>query len=774
MLRQSVSRLASKNGRGVANRLNRPSSAMWSTTPRMACQISARGTIHRAIRSVCTPPSKIPIFSFSRSMATQVSQNPFLDWHLFPDFQHLLTQCKPATAVPIFEKFLNNAEERFKQLEKSFTPTWEGSIGLMQQLEDDITRAYGILSHFNGVKNSDDIRQTLESLQPKIVKLGLLLNQSLPKYNALVKLRESETAWNSLDAVQKRIIDQTLRDMKHAGVGFAPNSPKKKRYNEIRERLSKLSLTFGNHVLDATKAYKEVVDRSYLTGLSDTFLETLSKNAKRLGIEQEGAYCITLDFPIYGPFMQNCSNRELREKVYKANIGKASQGELDNEPIINEILALRQEEAELLGYKNYADLSLSVKMAQTVPAAEDLLDRLFTASVEPAKKELDDLTKFAEEMGHPTPLKAWDITYVSEQYRKHLFKYDEETIAQYFALPKVLDGLFAVSREVLGIDVEEMDAAEQRAKGMTTWHPDVKVFKVTENGEVRAYFYGDFYSRPEEKRSGAWMDTVTTRAKDENGSVRIPVAYLICNQPAPSSPSEPSLMKFRDVETLFHEFGHCLQHMLTTVDYPQASGINGVEWDFVEVASQFMENFCSEREWLHRLSGHYKTGEPMEEDMVNALIKNREFLSGLATLRQLHFSKVDLLLHAHYNPSAATDGKSVFEVEAEVAKKTVLYPRVPEDRFLCSFSHIFGGGYAAGYYSYKWSETYSADAYAAFEEAAAQSNKQGVANMGKLYRNTVLALGGGTPPQDVWQMFRGRREVEIDALLRHSGLAKTA
>lgn len=531
MLRQGISRIVAGNARSIASHAVRPGRTPLCTVQRMSAAMpkSTRGVIFQAVRAIShakfpkqtltRPLSSTP----ARPFATQVSENPFLNWQLFPDFENLLTQCQPATAIPIFEKFLDRAEERFKQLESSFSPTWEGSIGLVQKLEDEISRAYGILAHFNGVKNSDDIRKTMEALQPKIVKLGLLLNQSLPKYNALVKLRESEESWNALDATQKRIVDQTLRDMKHAGVGFAPGSPEKTRYNQIRERLSKLSLTFGNNVLDATKAYKEVVDRSHLTGLSDTFLETLSKNAKRLGIEQEGAYCITLDHPIYGPFMQNCSNRALREKVYLANIAKASQGNVNNEPIINEILALRQEEAELLGYTNYADLSLSVKMAQTLPAAEELLDKLFDASVDAAKSELSKLTEFASEIGHPTPLSAWDISYVSEQYRKHLFKYDEETIAQYFALPKVLDGLFDVAREVLGVHVEELDAAEQRAMGITTWHKDVKVFKVSENGEVRAYFYGDFYSRPEEKRSGAWMDTVTTRTKDPNGSVRIPV-----------------------------------------------------------------------------------------------------------------------------------------------------------------------------------------------------------------------------------------------------------
>jgi oligopeptidase A len=533
MLRQGIARISTRQVRCITPSVNRVNYLAFNAAKHTPTRVPS--LIFQAVRAISSQasdpkkclPRQLALCS-SRSFATQVSENPFLNWQLFPDFQNLLTQCNPATAVPIFEKYLDNAEQQFKQLEANFTPTWEGSIGLgeiytpdaaslefghkktnlsglilpimlqVQKLEDDISRAYGILAHFNGVKNSDDIRKTLEILQPKIVKLGLQLNQSLPKYNALVKLRDTESSWNALDATQKRIVEQTLRDMKHAGVGFAPGSPEKKRFNEIRERLSKLSLTFGNNVLDATKAYKEVVDKSHLPGLSEKFLETLSNNAKRLGIEHKCAYCITLDFPIYGPFMQNCSNRALREKVYLANIAKASEGKVNNEPIINEILALRQEEAELLGYKTYADLSLSVKMAQNVPAAEELLDKLFDASVNPAKAELSKLTEYATQIGHPTPLAAWDITYISEQYRKHLFKYDEETIAQYFALPKVLDGLFAVAREVLGIDVEEMDAAEQRAMGITTWHKDVKVFKVTEKGDVRAYFYGDFYSRPEE------------------------------------------------------------------------------------------------------------------------------------------------------------------------------------------------------------------------------------------------------------------------------------
>ncbi|KAL9537970.1 hypothetical protein MBANPS3_011303 [Mucor bainieri] len=707
---------------------------------------------------------------FASTMTKDLSykQTPFLNWKLFPDFEHLVTQTSPTVAVPAFEKLIAAAREEFLEIEKNFEPTWDGTIGKLTELEDEVSRAFGILSHLNGVKNSADVRSTLEKLQPEFVKLGLMMNQSAPKYKALQTLRNTPASWDQLDPVQQRIINHTLRDMKHAGIGFSEGSPEKKRFNEISERLSQLSLKFGNNVLDATKSFKEVVTNADdLRGCSPAFLETLRKNAERHGI-QEG-YCITLDFPIYGPFMMNCSNRELREKAGF----HASDGSVNNEPIINEILTLKKEKAKLLGYETPADLSLSVKMAQTLPAAEALLDSLFTASVTHAKGELQDLTTFAKDRLHqPTPLQPWDTGYVTEQYRKELFKFDEEAISEYFAFPKVLDGLFAVADEVLGIQVRELKNSELQDKGITRWHEDVKVFQVAEKGQVKAYFYGDFYSRPSEKRSGAWMDVVTTRFKHQNGEVTLPVAYLICNQPAPQSAGQPSLMKFRDVETLFHEFGHCLQHMMTTVDYAPASGINGVEWDFVEVASQFMENFCSEPEWIHRLSGHYKTGDAMPQDMVQALTKGREFMSGLATLRQLHFAKVDLALHSQFTPPTSPAEPTVFDVDAEIASKTVLTPRLPEDRFLCSFNHIFGGGYSAGYYSYKWSETYSADAYAAFEEAKAQNGQQGIKAIGQHYRDTILALGGGTAPGKVWEQFRGRANVDVSALLRHSGLSK--
>ncbi|KAI8060937.1 hypothetical protein BC940DRAFT_310993 [Gongronella butleri] len=738
----------------------------------------------RPLLSVTAPrptnPGKLAV-SLRRSLATvrdtktgtlkEYERSPFLQWDLFPDYEAVARNVKPEQAVPFFTAFLEDSKQQFLEMEKTFEPTWESTIGRLAPLENKITRAYGLLSHLNGVQNSAELRSTMQQIQPEFVKLSLLLNQSEAKFKALEQLKQS-AAWGDLDTVQQRIVDKTVLAMQHAGIGLPAGSKEKERFNAISERLSQLSLTFSNNILDATKAYKKVIsDESELVGCSPDFLDALKKNAAAHG-EKEGSYCITLDYPIYGPFMMHCANRDLRAEVYRANITKASTGDLDNAPILHEILGLRQEKAQLLGYKTYADLSLVVKMAHDLPTAESLLDNLFDASIGHARRDLDALTQFAvNELGHPAgePLSPWDTTYASEKYRQSLFKYDEETISHYFAFPKVLQGLFDVAREVLGIDVRELSDDEIRANKITRWHPDVKVFEVAEQGEVKAYFYGDFYSRPAEKRSGAWMDTVTTRTKDAStGHVTLPVAYLICNQPPPKDASTPSLMKFRDVETLFHEFGHCLQHMMTRVDYADASGINGVEWDFVEVASQFMENFCSEKEWLARLSGHYKTGEPMPKDMTDALVKNREFLSGLGMLRQLHFAKVDLALHSTFSAPKTASDPTAFDVDAQVAKTTTLVPRLPEDRFLCSFAHIFGGGYAAGYYSYKYSETFSADAYGAFEEV--DGDRAAVRAVGKRYRDTVLALGGGTDPRDVWEQFRGRRDVDIQALLRHGGL----
>ncbi|KAG0096068.1 hypothetical protein BGZ93_005066 [Podila epicladia] len=711
----------------------------------------------------------------------EFASNPILHWSEFPDFAAV----KPSHVVPAMTALVDYVETQFQQRSKQFTPTWDGTMGLTQDLDDDLERASGVITHLSMVKDSPELRSAVEAIQPMIVKISLQMGQSLEFYDALVKMRGDAETWKGLDKEQQRIVEKTIQGMKLSGVGFGlpgeGNVEKRKRFNEIQERKAQLSLKFSNNVQDATKAFiKLVTDKTELEGCPESLVQAMAKNAQKRGHgdgdAEKGPWAVTLDAPTLVPFMMNCKNRDLREQIYRANVKRASEGEQDNEPIINEILSLRKEEASMLGFDSFGSMSLSKKMASTVDTATNVLDRLYKATLPAAQKELAELSEFASaRLQHPTPLRPWDTAFVGEEYRKDRFKYSADQISEYLVFPKVMDTLFAVAKDTFGIQVSEMAQEEQQKAGLTSWNKDVKVYKVQEdspNKKLLAYFYGDFYSRSEEKKSGAWMDVCVTRMKDPvSGHVRVPIAYMICNQPAPASDAEPSRMKFQDVTTLFHEFGHCLQHMLTTVDYPQASGIKGVEWDFVEVASQFMENFAYEPQWLDQMAQHYKTGAPMPQEMKQSVMKSRECLAGLAMMRQLHFATLDLELHTQFDPARA-DQESIFDVDRRMAKKTCLIAPIPEDRFLCGFSHIFGGGYAAGYYSYKYSELYSADAYAALEEQG-QSEVARRA-VGKKYRDTVLAYGGATDPKIVWKEFRGRDGVEVDALLRHSGLASHA
>ncbi|KAG0321249.1 hypothetical protein BGZ99_004037 [Dissophora globulifera] len=752
-------------------------------------------TIRRALATISDAPiysldppgapnsklkSSAPLAVAEKSM--EFSKNPILNWKEFPDFAAI----KPDHVVPAVEGLVDYVEKTFELRSKDFLPTWEGTMGMTQDLEDDLERVSGVITHLAMVKDSPDLRKAVETIQPMIVKISLKLGQSLELYDALTKMRDDSQTWNSLDKEQKRIVDKTIQGMKLSGVAFGLegecNAEKRTRFNAIQARKAQLSLQFSNNVQDATKAFAKIVtDPAELEGCSEDMFKTMANNAKSRGHgegnPQSGPWAVTLDAPTYVPFMMNCKNRELREIVYRANITKASKDGQDNEPIINEMLTLRKEEAEMLEFPSFGALSLSKKMASTVDTASEVLDRLYKATLPAAQRELEDLTAFAKERLHqPTPLQPWDTAFVGEEFRKDRFKYSADQISEYLVFPRVMNTLFDVAKDSFGINVSEMTATEQKQSGLSTWNKDVKIYKVQDDGpgkQLLAYFYGDFYSRSEEKKSGAWMDVCVTRMQDpRTGDVRVPIAYMICNQPPPLSDSEPSRMKLQDVTTLFHEFGHCLQHMLTTVNYPQASGIKGVEWDFVEVASQFMENFVFEPQWLDKMARHYKTGEAMPQDMKSTVMKSRQCLAGMAMMRQLHFATLDLELHTKYYPREGQDaiqsGESIFDVDRRMAKKTCLIPPVAEDRFLCSFSHIFGGGYAAGYYSYKYSELYSADAYAALEEQAGSPESR--KRVGRKYRDTVLAYGGATDPKEVWREFRGRDGVQVDALLRHSGL----
>ncbi len=696
-----------------------------------------------------------------------ITDNPLLKGSGLPPFEAI----KPEHVVPAMTQLLAELDEELATLEVKVQPTWSGLVEPLDRLVERLHWSWGIVGHLMGVKNSPQLREAYETVQPNVVQFFNKLNQSQPIYEAFKALRASNN-WESLESAQQRIVEAAIRDAELSGIGLT--GEKRDRFNAIQLQLAELSTKFGNHVLDATKAFSLTLrNKDEVNGLPPSLTSLAAQAARAAGEEnataEDGPWRITLDFPSFGPFMQHSTRRDLREKLYKAFISRASSDELDNTPLIERILQLRKEKAQLLGFDSYVELSLASKMAPNVEAVEALLEELRRASYDAAAREFEELKAFAAAKGaaESNDLKHWDISFWSERQREEKFDFSAEELRPYFPLPQVLDGLFSLVKRLFGAIIT---AADGQAP---VWHEDVRYFQLTdETGEAIAYFYLDPYSRPAEKRGGAWMNDCIGRAKmvEENGTttIRKPVAYLVCNQTPPVD-NKPSLMTFGEVETLFHEFGHGLQHMLTKVDYPGAAGINNVEWDAVELPSQFMENWCYHRETLLGMAKHYETGEPMPEHYYQKLLAARNYMSGTTMLRQLHFSLVDIELHHRYQPGG---NESVTDVRNRIAKTTTILPPLPEDAFLCSFGHIFAGGYAAGYYSYKWAEVLSADAFAAFEEAGLDSELT-LAATGKRFRDTVLALGGSKQPMEVFKSFRGR-EPSTAPLLRHSGLATAA
>jgi oligopeptidase A len=669
-------------------------------------------------------------------------------------------EIKAEDIIPDITNLLQELKLKLSELEANVTPTWEGLVIPLNHIEDKLKWSWGIIGHLMGVKNSPELRQGYETVQPKLVEFSSKLSQSKAIYHAFKQLRYSDN-WHQLESAQKRIIEGAIRDAELSGVAL--EGEKKERFNQIELKLAELSTKFSNNVLDATKQFKLILTTSEeVEGLPESLLSLAAQTAQREGYEEatpeEGPWLITLDYPSYVPFLKFSTQRKLREKLYKAFISRASQAEFDNNQIIDKILTLRQEQAQILGYQTYAEVSLAAKMAPDVETVEKLLEELRLVSYNEAKQELAQLQEFA----HSDDLQPWDVSFWAERQREAKFGLKEEELRPYFPFPQVLDGLFALAQRLFRVTIIPADGEAP------IWHEDVRYFAVkNQDHQVIAHFYLDPYSRPAEKRGGAWMDECLGRAKFfEDGKVytRFPVAYLICNQTPPVG-DKPSLMTFPEVETLFHEFGHGLQHMLTTVDYSDAAGINNIEWDAVELPSQFMENWCYERKTLLGMAKHYQTGEPLPEDYYQKLLAARTYMSASAMLRQLHFAFLDLELHHRYQPGGTETPHQVRDRLAEIT--TVIKP-LPEDQFLCSFGHIFAGGYAAGYYSYKWAEVLSADAFAAFEEAGLDDEKA-IAATGERFRNTVLGLGGSLEPMEVFKKFRGR-EPATEALLRHSGL----
>ncbi len=661
---------------------------------------------------------------------------------------------------------LDKLEKDRKVFEKRVEATWEGLTEPLVRMLEPIAQTWGVVGHLMGVRNSDELREAYEKVQGDVVQAFSLLAQSRPIYESCKGLQESP-AWSGLVEAQQRIILKMIRDAELSGVGLSGSD--RERFNEIQQELAEHSTNFSNNVLDATKTFSLTLrDKAEVAGLPQSLLQLAAQAAREAGEgaadPDNGPWRITLDHPSVGPFLQHAERRDLREQVYRAFVQRASSGEHDNQPLIDRILVLRHEMARLLGYANFAEKSLASKMAGSVREVEDLLEDLRTRSFPAAKAELAELRKFANSKSPADKyeLVHWDIAFWAERMREDRYSISEEELRPYFPLPRVLEGLFKLANRLFGVTIVPADGQAP------VWHQDTRFFQVQDESQrICAAFFLDPYSRPAEKRGGAWMDECQKRSRlmaAEGEELRIPVAYLICNGSPPVG-DKPSLMTFREVETLFHEFGHGLQHMLTTVDFDDAAGINGVEWDAVELPSQFMENWCYHRPTLREFSGHYETGETLPDELFEKIKAARTYRAGSNMLRQLFFSITDLVLHKGFDPEK--DG-SPFELQRKIAEKNTVIPPLAEDRFLCSFSHVFAGGYAAGYYSYKWAEVLSADAFSAFEEAGLD-DASAVAATGRRFKDTILALGGGRHPMKVFVDFRGR-EPNTSALIRHSGL----
>jgi len=693
--------------------------------------------------------------------------NPLLAHGALPRFAEIRAEhVEPAITRLIAEQ--DAALTAIEARAATATDIWGQVIDALSLALEPLGWAWGVVNHLMGVRNAPDLRAAHEAVQPAVVQASMRVSQSRPVYLAAKRLAAAPE-WPRLAEAQRRIVQALVRDAELAGVGL--EGAARERFNAIETELAELSTTYSNHVLDATKAFAlTLTTKDEVAGLPDSLLAGAAQAARAAGAADAtaaaGPWRITLDFPSYGPFMEHSLRRDLRERVLRAQISRASQGETDNQPVIERILALRLEEARLLGFASYAELSVARKMAGTVGAVERLLDELRAVAMPRMRQEFAELQDFARaELKDPAfELRHWDGAFWAERLRERRYSYSDEALRPYFALPRVLDGLFALASRLFGVRIERADATE-------TWHGDVGWFRVRDlSGEKAgadiAAFYLDPYSRPADKRGGAWMDICLNRRRLGSG-LRLPVAYLICNQTPPVD-GKPSLMTFREVETLFHEFGHGLQHMLTTVDHADAAGINNVEWDAVELPSQFMENWCYHRETVIGANGfakHWQTGEPLPAATFEKIAAARTFRAATMIMRQVYFATLDIELHHRFKPGA----EKPQDVVARIAPlNTVLLP-LQEDRALCSFSHIFAGGYSAGYYSYKWAEVLSADAFSAFAEAGLE-DPAAIARVGRRFRDTVLAQGGSRHPMQVFKDFRGR-EPSTTALLKQAGLA---
>ena len=676
--------------------------------------------------------------------------NPLLDFGGLPRFSLI----RPEHVAPALESLLAEARaERERLLSENLTPGWDTLVQPLEDMNEKIQRMWSPVGHLNAVMNSEALRKEYDACLPKLSAYATEVAQDERLYAAYKQIAASDQ-YRSLDPAQRKIIDNTLRDFRLAGAELSGED--KKRFGEIQQSLAQLGSRFQNNVLDATQAWHlHLTEENQLAGLPEFAREMGAQAAAEKALE---GWCFTLDGPSYLAFMTYADSRELRQQLYQAYVCRASDqgpnaGEWDNGSVIDEMLALRQEAAHLLGFENYAEYSLATKMARDVNQVMEFLKDLATRSRPTAKKEFDELSEFASKYDGTDTLAAWDIAYYSEKLREHRYAFSKEALRPYFPESQVLPGMFEVIHRLYGMTVEPLTDVE-------TWHPDVKVYEIRQaDGSVRGRFYLDLYARTG-KRGGAWMDDCVSR-KRADGTVQTPTAYLVCNFSAPVG-NKPALFNHDEVITLFHEFGHGLHHMLTQVDYVGVSGINGVAWDAVELPSQFMENWCWQREALDVIARHYETGKPIPDDLLDKMHAAKNFQSAMQMVRQLEFALFDMRLHAEFDPAG---DRTVQQLLDEVRAEVSVIPTPAFSRFQNSFGHIFAGGYAAGYYSYKWAEVLSSDAFSKFEERGIFDRKTG-----SEFLHSVLEQGGSRDPMELFIEFRGR-EPDVEALLRHSGLA---
>ena len=674
--------------------------------------------------------------------------NPLVEMNGLPAFSRIT----PDLVEPAVDHLLNlNRLEILKRLQEQQKYAWENLVEPLEFMDDRLNRAWSPVSHMNSVVNNDEMRAAYNACLPKLSDYATEVGQNA----ALCEAYKQVAKQDGLNPAQQKLLDNALRDFYLSGVDLP--EAKKLRFKEINQELSKLTTKFEENLLDATNAWSKLIrDEAELAGLPESALALAAQTAEQR--EETGrCWLLTLEFPSYLPVMTYADNRVLRREVYEAFATRASDqgphaGRWDNSEVMEQILVLRHEQAQVLGFENYAVRSLARKMARSTDEVMAFLNDLAERSHHQALQEMDELKAFAREQHGMDSLKAWDIGYYSEKLRQHRHNISQEELKPYFPETRVVPGMFAVVERLYGIRITEVSEVER-------WHPDVRFFEIRDaQGRERGQFYLDLYARPK-KRGGAWMDDCASRFFSD-AIDQLPVAYLTCNFSSPLG-KDPALFTHDEVLTLFHEFGHGLHHLLTRIDYPAVAGINGVAWDAVELPSQFMENWCWEKEALDLISGHFETSEPIPDELFQRMQAAKNFQSAMQMVRQLEFSLFDFRIHHEFDPAS---GGRIYEILNQVRDQVSVVQPPEWNRFAHGFSHIFAGGYAAGYYSYKWAEVLSADAFSLFEE-------QGIFNpeAGQAFLHNILEQGGAKDAMDLFTAFRGR-EPRIEPLLRHCGI----